>query len=214
MPEIPKATTRGRPRSITRERIADAGIKVGLLDISFVNVASALGVSHMALYKRIASIEELKLLIAEEIFSRWQLPTPHTESAEPLKDYLIRFSLSMRDLVKNHAGLSPYLLRRAVTSAPMMEKIHSHQQLIADNYHIAPEQARWLLATIAFHCISVADTLYSVLKQDTGAQTDLAVEESEVEAEFAQGMYALIIGALSMLDGDMPFANYAFQIND
>ena len=33
----------GRPRTITRERIADAGIAVGLPNVSFVNVAAALG---------------------------------------------------------------------------------------------------------------------------------------------------------------------------
>ena len=31
------------PRTITRERIADAGIAVGLPNVSFVNVAAALG---------------------------------------------------------------------------------------------------------------------------------------------------------------------------
>ena len=42
MPRHP-ARGSGRPRTITRERIADAGIAVGLPSVSFVNVAAALG---------------------------------------------------------------------------------------------------------------------------------------------------------------------------
>ena len=42
---------RGRPPTITLERIADAGIAMGLPNLTFVGVAAALGVSHMALYK-------------------------------------------------------------------------------------------------------------------------------------------------------------------
>lgn len=63
--------TRGRPRIITRERIVDAGIQIGLPSITFVGVAAALGVSHMALYKHVPSLEELKHLAAEEAFKRW-----------------------------------------------------------------------------------------------------------------------------------------------
>lgn len=65
---------RGRPRTITRKRIANAGIKIGLPNITFVGVAAAMGISHTALYKHVESIEELKHLVAEEIFSRWQIP--------------------------------------------------------------------------------------------------------------------------------------------
>ena len=42
MPPTPRPRL-GRPRTITRERIADAGIAVGLPNVSFVNVAAALG---------------------------------------------------------------------------------------------------------------------------------------------------------------------------
>lgn len=35
----------------------DAGIEIGLPNITFVGVAAALGVSHMVLYKHVASLE-------------------------------------------------------------------------------------------------------------------------------------------------------------
>ena len=53
---------RGRPRTITRERIADVSVAIGLPNLTFVGVAAALGVSHMALYKHVPNIEALKCL--------------------------------------------------------------------------------------------------------------------------------------------------------
>lgn len=76
-----KTPARGRPRTITWERIADAGIGIGLSNITFVGVAAALGVSHMALYKHIAGLDALKSLIAEELFQRWQIPGSMPSSA-------------------------------------------------------------------------------------------------------------------------------------
>lgn len=196
--------SRGRPRTITRERIVDAGIQVGLSNISFVNVATLLGVSHMALYKRISSLEELKLMIAEEIFSRWLAPELKDDGSISLKNHLISLSSSLQCLVKENPGLTPYLLRRTVTTQPMMAKIHSHQRLAAHVYNISEEQARWLFATVAFHSIAGADTLYAAIKEKTIVESDLALEESEIEAEFAQGMYALIIGSLTILKDGLP----------
>ena len=58
--------------------------------------------------------------------------------------------------------------------------------------------ARVLLATVAFHCIAVADTV-SVAGEEPAARPDRAHRGGQVEAEFAQGMCALIVGALAVL---------------
>ena len=70
----PPAPARGRPRTLTRERIAEAGMQIGLPALTFTGVANALGVSHVALYKHVPNLEELKRLVAAEIFERWQMP--------------------------------------------------------------------------------------------------------------------------------------------
>lgn len=62
------------------------------------------------------------------------------------------------------------------------------------------KQAGWLNATIAFHCIAVADTIYSVAGKEPIKDTQRAAEEAEMEAEFIQSMEALIIGALTMIN--------------
>ncbi|MBC2657779.1 TetR/AcrR family transcriptional regulator [Pseudomonas sp. MSSRFD41] len=195
-----KTPARGRPRTITRERIADAGIGIGLSNITFVGVAAALGVSHMALYKHIAGLEALKSLIAEELFQRWQIPRANAEQRTSLKDYLILFATSAREFVKAHPGLTPYMIRRLAATQPMLDKIHEHQLHIAQAYDIDPQQARWLLATVAFHCFAVADTVYAVSGREPELEAERLAEVAEMEAELIQGMHALIVGALTLLE--------------
>lgn len=200
MPSINKTATRGRPRSITPERITNAGIDIGLANMTFVGVAAALGVSHMALYKHVSSIDVIKYMVAEEIFNRWQIPEP--QKNEELKDYLLKLTLSLRELIKANAGFTPYLLRRAASTPAMMKKIASNHQAVAQCYDLPLDKVRWLVATIAFHCIAVADTVYTIAGKEPITATDRAIEEAEMEAEFSQSMYALIIGALVLVKNE------------
>ncbi|MFJ3463272.1 TetR/AcrR family transcriptional regulator [Achromobacter spanius] len=192
---------RGRPPTITRERIADAGIAMGLPNITFVGVAAALGVSHMALYKHVPSLEELKRLVAEEIFKRWQIPQACSTDRGDLKDYLTVFATSVREFVKAHPGVTPFVIRRLAATPSMLAKIDGHQRHIAQAYGISKEQSRILLATVAFHGLAVADTVYSVAGLEPVVDAARAAEESEMEVELDQGMQALIIGLMAMLDG-------------
>ena len=193
--------TRGRPRTITRERIVEAGIEIGLPSITFIGVAAALGVSHMALYKHVANLDALKSMVAEEIFTRWQIPRADADRRGGLKEYMIVFATSVRVFVKAHPGLTPYVIRRLAATQPMLAKIEEHQSHIAQVYGISKQHARWLLATVAFHGIAVADTVYSVTGRGA-EEAERAAEEAEMEAELAQGMYALIVGALVLLEQD------------
>ena len=193
--------TRGRPRTITRERIVEAGIEIGLPSITFVGVAAALGISHMALYKHVANLDALKSMVAEEIFTRWQIPRADAERRSGLKEYMIVFATSVRVFVKAHPGLTPYVIRRLAATQPMLAKIEEHQSHIAQVYGISKQHARWLLATVAFHGIAVADTVYSVTGRGAD-EAERAAEEAEMEAELAQGMHALIVGALVLLEQD------------
>lgn len=198
----PPARRRGRPPSITRERIADAGIEMGLRNITFVGLAAALGVSHMALYKHVASLEALKQLVADEIIRRWRIPQALASEPAELKVYLTLFSASVQEFVKAHPGVTPYVLRRMAASDVVIEKIHAHQRHIAQAYGIPQERAQWLLATVAFHCFAAADTVYSVAAQEPAVDADRALEEAEMGEELARGMQALIVGALLLSQGD------------
>lgn len=190
---------RGRPRTITRERIADVSVVIGLPNLTFVGVAAALGVSHMALYKHVPNIEALKCLVAEEIFQRWQIPRAEDAGGEDLQAYLMRFAISVQAFVKAHPGLTPYVIRRLAATDAMIGKITEHQAHIAQAYELSLEQSRWVLSTVAFHGFAVADTVYTVSGREPLLGVDRAAEESEMEVELFEGMKALIIGALVIL---------------
>jgi hypothetical protein len=102
--------------------------------------------------------------------------------------------------VKTHPGLTPYVIRRLAATQPMLDKIAGHQRLVARAYGVSQDQARWLLATVAFHGFAVADTVYSAAGREPALDADRAAEEAEMEAELAQGMQALIVGALHMVE--------------
>ncbi|CAK7076652.1 MAG: hypothetical protein KER_03495 [Kerstersia gyiorum] len=198
METVKPAPRRGRPPSITRQRIAEAGMAMGLPRMTFVGVAALLGVSHIALYKHVQNLEALKRLVAEEIFCRWQMPETVGPLHEPLEAYLHRFSASLRELVRRHQGLAPYLIRRSATTPTMLDKIYAHHEWFAGRYGLTRERARWLLSTIAFHCIALADTVYAVSADDDVPLLDDETEAAEIEAEFDRGMQALVIGVLHM----------------
>lgn len=197
-----KPAPRGRPRLVTHERIADAGIEIGLPHLTFVGVASALGVTHMALYKHVPSLAELKYMVAEEIFRRWEFSLPKVGLEEGLQDYLIRFSDSVRQFAKTYPGVTPYVIRRLVATQAMLDKIDAHQQEVAQAYRITKEQSRWLLATVAFHGLAAADSVYSAARQETVVPTSYEAETAEMEEDLAQGMHALIAGALMRMQLD------------
>lgn len=196
MSQETSAPRRGRPPSITRARIAAAGIELGLPDLTFVGVAARLGVSHMALYKHVPNIDALRLLVAEEMFANWSMPTMAGES---LEDYLFRFSSSLQGLIRSCPGLAWYLVRPQATTPAMMSTIQGHHAAVATAYGITRDQARWLLSSVALHCIVLADTVYAVMREEGGGG-----ESSALEADFLLGMRALITGALTLLHGPEP----------
>ncbi|MBP2261759.1 TetR/AcrR family transcriptional regulator [Pseudomonas sp. BP8] len=175
-------------------------IAIGLPSLTFVGVAAALGVSHMALYKHVPNIESLKCLVAEEIFQRWEIPQACGDSRQGLQVYLLSFAASVQSFVKAHPGLTPYVIRRLAATESMIGKIQGHQAHIAEAYGLSLEQSRWLLSTVAFHGFAVADTVYTVAGREPLLDADQAGEESELEEELSEGMRALIVGALVLLD--------------
>jgi hypothetical protein len=155
-------------------------------------VAAELAVTQAALYKRVANLEALKRLVAETVFQRWQIPRASVDAPGGLEAYLMGFVESLCEVVKAHPGLPPYLLRRTVATASMLEKIAWHQAHVADVFGLPVDKVRWLLATIAFYCIAGADTIYAIADD----------EEGQVITEFKQGMRALVIGSLQLVEAD------------
>lgn len=212
--QTPQASApRGRPPTITRARIAEAGIQIGLPNITFVGVAAALGVSQMALYKHVGNLEGLKQLVAEEIFSRWQVPRAQSPVQGSLEEYLQVFSAATQAFVKANPGITPYVIRRLVATPSMLDKIREHQEHIAQAYGVSFESSRYLMGTVAFHCLAVADTVYAVAGREPRAAVERVVEEIEMEGVLQLGMTALIQGALTMNEQDIS-PNFSTQFLD
>ena len=50
------------------------------------------------------------------------------------------------------------MIRRLAATQPMLDKIVGHQRHIAQAYGISMEHARWLLTTVAFHCLALTSS--------------------------------------------------------
>ncbi|HIE5096146.1 TetR/AcrR family transcriptional regulator [Stenotrophomonas maltophilia] len=194
---VPKKTSaRGRPPSITRERIADAGIAMTLPGLSFVGVAAALGVSHIALYKHVANLAALRELVAEAIFDRWQAPALDADGRNSIEDDLRAFQRSLRTLVDANPGLAPFLVSHGAKTPEMLARIKHHHAEFSRVHGLPLEQAAWLLSTVAYHAVALADTVYS--RHAVVDTVRRPLDPAEREAEFDRSMDALIIGALAM----------------
>lgn len=198
----PPAPTRGRPRSITPDAIAEAGMAIGLQDLTFVGVARSMGISHMALYKHVPNVEALRALVAEQIFHRWPLPAPDPDA--PIVDYLRALAAAVWQLTRDHPGLARYLLDPEAITVAMASKIGAHQEEIATLYDLEPDNARWLLFTVSYHCVALAATI--LRETDTALAPQPALVPPcgalEVAGGFAIGIQALIDGALAISGND------------
>lgn len=191
-----KTAARGRPPSITRERIADAGIAMTLPELSFVGVAAALGVSHIALYKHVANLAALRELVAEAIFERWQEPPLDAAGRCSIEENLRAFQRSLRTLVDANPGLAPFLVSHGAKTPEMLARIQRHHAEFSRVHGLPLEQAAWLLSTVAYHAVALADTVYS--RHAVVDTTRRPLDRKAQEAEFDRSMEALIIGALAM----------------
>lgn len=189
---------RGRPPSITRERIAEAGLHFGLSDLTFIGVAGQLGVSHVALYKHVAGLDELRTIVADAIFDRHRLPQPGDAGCDDLNAYLTIFSASLWSLTQANPDLATYLLRFDKITSAMSEKIADHHARIARSYGLSLANARWLLFTIAYHSVALADMARSPQNSENAPRPD--VDTGRTGGGFELGMQALIEGALDLID--------------
>jgi len=101
---------------------------------------------------------------------------------------------SGRQLLHN-PGLAPYLVRQGSKTAGMLRRIQAHHQAFAQTHGLSESRAAWLLNTVAYHCVALADTVYTA----DPAQQDLPAY-LQAEASFDRGMRALVCGAIASVD--------------
>jgi AcrR family transcriptional regulator len=67
----------GRPRLLTRDRIVEAALRLGLTEFSMKAVAAELGTTIATLYKYVRDRDHLFRLAVDEALARMPLPTDH-----------------------------------------------------------------------------------------------------------------------------------------
>lgn len=174
---------------------------MGLPNVTVLGMAAEIGVSPKALYKHVSGLEELKKLIAEEIFLRWRLPPTKTGADDELESYMVSFSISMWKLVEEHPGIGPYMLREDLITPAMVAKMGAHQQEMARIYSISLAQSNRLFLTVAYFCVSVADTVMPMRRAKSTQTSKADVERAKmIEDRYSFGARALVAGVIAKLD--------------
>lgn len=105
-PPTPRTRTGGRESQFTFEQLIEHGIKIGLADLSIQSVATSLGVTPAAVYRRVKSRLELETLIGEAILSAWVI---HDEAPHTATQHLVNFGVQLRALCLAHPGTARYM---------------------------------------------------------------------------------------------------------
>ncbi|MFB4276747.1 MULTISPECIES: TetR/AcrR family transcriptional regulator C-terminal domain-containing protein [unclassified Nonomuraea] len=100
--------TGGRTASFTLQDVIEAGVRIGLTDLSMQGVADALGVTAAAVYRHVRSRAALESLIGEAILEDLHLVD---DPAEPAARHLVGFAVQLRGFTLAHPGTARYLQR-------------------------------------------------------------------------------------------------------
>ena len=90
---------RGRPASISKDAVLEAAFKIGFRDVTMHAISRELGVSVSALYRHVASKEDVLFQCADEVSKRVELP-----ETEDWKEYIRSLARSYRKVVLSLPG--------------------------------------------------------------------------------------------------------------
>ncbi|MFD2757018.1 TetR/AcrR family transcriptional regulator [Gulosibacter faecalis] len=146
-------STPGRPRRITAEAIADAGVKLTLPNVTVRGIAAELGVSEMSIYRHTGDAEGLRNLVAEAIIDRANFTLADLDDPE---DALVDLAVRLREFVLEHPGIADYLANLGPRTQLAVDRINRAQTQFAERYAFPAEQASILVSTVAEHAIALA----------------------------------------------------------
>ena len=140
-----------RPKRISADAILEAGLAVGLADLSVSAVADRLGVTRTAIYRHVPGRAGLETLVGEHLLGQVE---PPPDRGEPLDAYLHGYGWWLRSLCRETPGLADYMLRlfpRSPASGRLMEDVVT----VATSRGWSPPAALYLTTTVARSALSL-----------------------------------------------------------
>jgi len=122
----------GRPAALSRGQVLDAALTLfdahGVGAVTIRGVATALGVSPMALYRHVADKDELLLVLVDRLAARLRYP----ERPQDPREAILTLWATLYDGLAQHPWLPEVLARRRLMAASVLDAIEEiHANLIA-----------------------------------------------------------------------------------
>lgn len=193
----------------------EAGIELTLSKLTVKAVAERLGVSIVAIYNNIESIDALRILVAEEILRRWNFPMPG--DGDTLEEALMNLSMALRKLVHGNPGIADFLVTLGSSSPSALAQIDAVLQRYAALFDLTPKQAHFAVTTIAEHAVALAELVHVADRPPELDETSLAPthstfvppafipltvdsKERNIESNYEWSMRAVVMGTAIVID--------------
>ncbi len=197
-------------RRVTLEKLIETGISLTLPNLTVKALAEELGVSIVAVYNNIDSLDALRTAVAEEILARWEFPIPDADAT--LEESLMDLSLRLRSLVHRNPGIARYLLDIGTSSPGALARIDEVQMEYSTLYELTPKQANFIVTVVAEHAVALSEMVHveGREREDDAAvlaRSDLKLiprtidgRKRDDDSNYEWSMRALIMGASVVID--------------
>lgn len=162
--------TRYHP-GITRERILQEGLAIGLEDLSVSAVAKRLGVTAPAVYRHVASREELEELIGEQMLAEVSVAVPAREGDDGCRPPLLHLARTLFSLCMRAPGMAAYL-RQGFPRGEHSRRLEQEARTALRDRGAGSEVAALLTGTVATLAISLAEAETTILRGGDPLESD------------------------------------------
>lgn len=160
----------GRPAKVSRDKIIDAVLEVGIMEPRFTKIAEKLGVTVSALYRHVKDMDELVFITADKQLRRFPIPP---DNGEDWLDWAFEFGLSVKRFFSTFPGFAEFSISRIPRHLAVLER-HETSIKIALRSGFNPVEALWATRGVINHVhLSVArEERQAFTKDESGVEHD------------------------------------------
>ncbi|WP_329583883.1 TetR/AcrR family transcriptional regulator C-terminal domain-containing protein [Kitasatospora sp. NBC_01250] len=209
---------RGGDQQLTRERIIQAAITIadaeGLAPVTMRRVAAELGVAPMALYRHVASKEELSDLMADTVIGRVPLPPADLTGWRPRLAALAHLQWS---IFRRHPWLAGTISLTRPTPLPAALRHGEWVLSSVQGFGLPPTTRLYLHITMFAFVRGIAVNLEAQARDHANSTlTDeewMQSQEANLAATFGSGQYPVFGALLAELDIETGEDNFDFDLD-